>query len=75
VLGGSSRSSRVSLWRNIRKDYRGFFFFFFFSILFPVRLGMGPEFYSLARNKEALVSQYMDLSSPWNPSFIRATHD
>jgi hypothetical protein len=43
--------------------------------LFPVRLGMGPEFYSLARNKEALVSQYMDLSSPWNPSFIRATHD
>jgi hypothetical protein len=74
VLGGSSRSSRVSLWRNIRKDYSGFFFFFF-SILFPVRLGMGPEFYSLARNKEALVSQYMDLSSPWNPSFIRATHD
>jgi hypothetical protein len=36
------------------------------------------EFYSITRNKEALVSDYLDLSNSsihWNPSFIRAAHD
>jgi hypothetical protein len=40
--------------------------------------GSFPEFFSLARNKEALVSDYMDCSSPqtlWNLSFIRDVND
>jgi hypothetical protein len=37
-----------------------------------------PEFFALARDKEALVSEYMDRSSPhtlWNLNFMRDVHD
>lgn len=37
-----------------------------------------PELFALARNKEALVSEYMDHSSPhtlWNLYFMRDVHD
>jgi len=73
----------MSLWRNIR----------IFPTLFPIGLGTAPtfasgiqgalkflflEFYSIARNKEALVSDYLDLSNSlihWNPSFVRVAHN
>jgi hypothetical protein len=82
----------VSLWRNIRKNWGVFSNFASYKVGdgFPIHFwddiwcgeralkSSFPKFYSLARDKEALVSDYMDLSSPhiiWNPSFIKAAQD
>jgi hypothetical protein len=84
--------SGMSLWRNIRNGWGSFssrlsykvgdssFISFWHDVwcgIEPLKLSF-PELYSNARNKEASVSNYLDLSSSfihWNPSFIRATHD
>jgi hypothetical protein len=69
----------VSLWRNIRKNWGAFSNFVPYKVGdgFRIRFWHGiwcgeralkssfPEFYSVALKKEALVSDYMDLSSPY----------
>jgi hypothetical protein len=92
VFKGRRGPYGVSLWRNIKNDWRAFSNFVSYKVAdgsrirfwHDTRCGEGalksyfPEFYSLAHNKEALVLDYLDLSSPhihWNPSFITATHD
>jgi hypothetical protein len=82
----------VSLWRNIRNGWGSFSNFLSYkvgdgshiSFWHDVWCGIEPlrhsfsEHYSIARNKEASMPNYMDLSSSfihWNPSFIRVAHD
>jgi len=63
----------VSLWRNIRKNWGAFSNFVPYKVGDGFRIWCGeralkssfPEFYSVALKKEALVSDYMDLSSPY----------
>jgi len=81
-----------SLWRNIRNGWGSFSTFlsykvgdgshisFWHDIWCGIKLlkHSFTELYSIARNKEASVSNYLDLSSSfihWNPSFIRVAHD
>jgi hypothetical protein len=68
----------VSLWRYIRKNWVAFFNYISFKVGDGLRIRFRhdnwcgdsalkssfPEFFALARNKEALVSEYMDRSSP-----------
>jgi hypothetical protein len=68
---------KVSLWTNIRKDWGSFFNFVSYKngegsrirVWHDTCCGEGAlkysfsDFYSIARNKEALVSDYLDLSS------------
>ncbi len=82
----------VSLWRYIRKNWVAFFNYISFKVGDGVHIrfwhdnwcgGIAlkcsfPEFFALARNKEALVSEYMDRSSPhtlWNFNFMRDVHN
>jgi hypothetical protein len=82
----------VSLWRFIRNGWGTFSNFLSYKVgdgslisfwhdvwcgIEPLKLSF-PELYSIARNKEASVSNYLDLSSSyihWNPSFTRDAHD
>jgi len=84
--------SGVSLWRNIRKGWGSFSNFLSCKVgdgshisfwhdvwceIEPLKHSF-PDLYAIARNKEAYVADYLDLSSSfilWNPSFIRAAHD
>jgi hypothetical protein len=82
----------VSLWRYIRKNWGAFSNYISFKVGDGLRIRFWhdnwcgdsalkssfPEFFALARNKEALVSKYMDRSSPhtlWNFNFMRDVHD
>jgi hypothetical protein len=82
----------VSLWRNIRNGWGSFSNLVSYKVgegshirfWHDVWCGEGAlkysfsEIYTIAHNKETLVSNYWDLSSSpthWNPSFIRAAHD
>jgi hypothetical protein len=60
----------------------GMAFAFIFGIIFGAVIVLQKcsfrKFFSFAHNKEALVSEYMDRSSPrtlWNLNFIRDVHD
>jgi hypothetical protein len=82
----------MSLWRNIRNGWGSFSNLLSYEVgdsslisfwhdvwceIEPLKLSF-PELNSISRNKEASVSNYLDLSSSfihWNPSFIRAAHD
>jgi hypothetical protein len=82
----------VSLWRYIRKNWGAFLNYISFKVGDGLRINFWhdnwggdsalkcsfPEFFALARNKEALVSEYMDHSSPhtlWNFNFMQDVHD
>jgi hypothetical protein len=82
----------VSLWRNVRNGWGSFSNFLSYkvgdgshiSFCHDIWCGIEPlkhsfsDLYSIARNKEASVANYLDLSNSfihWNPSFIRAAHD
>jgi len=77
----------VSLWRNIRNGWGSFSNFLSYKVGDGSQISFWhdeplkhsfSELYSIARNKEASVANYLDLSRSfihWNPSFIRAAHD
>lgn len=82
----------VSLWRNISNGWGSFSNFVSYKVGNGSHIRFRHDmwcregvlkysftkFYSIAHNKEALVSTYLDLSSSpilWNPGFNRAAHD